>query len=267
MQEAPLARFGVIADVQYCDEDNGWDFHHTKERFYRKSRECMLRAVNAFASSKVDLVLQLGDLIDGQCNGKQAQETLQELVQQLSACGAPILHCLGNHELYCMDKKEASRCMGVTSWYHSYVPFAGWKIIVLDSYGFCSLEKATADAAFNFLEQNNPNNVRSNKVNWLAGLHGPQKRFVPYNGALGAKQLKWLEGELRDVKCKVLICSHIPLCVGAAGDECLLWDYEQAMEVLAIARSQVVAVFSGHDHDGGYCADSNGVHHVTFPSP
>ncbi len=88
----------------------------------------------------MDFVLQLGDLIDGQCakTGRSA-ETLRELamqLQQLSAAAGPVLHCVGNHELYCLSKADALIQVGAPAWYHAYSPCPGWKVIVLDSYGF-----------------------------------------------------------------------------------------------------------------------------------
>ncbi len=38
-----------------------------------------------------------------------------------------------------------------------------------------------------FLVNHNPNDVRSYQVDWLAGLQGEDRRFVPYNGAFGKK--------------------------------------------------------------------------------
>ena len=60
--------------------------------------------------------------------------------------------------------------------------------------------------------------------------------------------------------------SHLPMQPGACKDVCLLWNYEEAL-ALFHAHPCVVAVFAGHDHDGGYRRDGHGIHHVTFQSP
>lgn len=88
----------------------------------------------------------------------------------------------------------------------------------------------------------NPNDVRSRMVDWLAGLKGEERRFVPYNGALGQKvryvvcfcvvfdalwclqQREWLAKEL-DCDCRVIVATHVPFFPGSCAPECLSWDF------------------------------------------
>ncbi len=101
----------------------------------------------------------------------------------------------------------------------------------------------------------------------MAGMKGTARRFVPYNGAAGAEQLHWLAKEL-DCDERVIVASHVPLLPGSCEDECLLWDYEEVLAVIAAGRAHVVAVFAGHDHSGGYKFDpTTRTHHVTMQSP
>lgn len=46
---------------------------------------------------------------------------------------------------------------------------------------------------------------------------------------------------------------------------CLLWNYEEMMDVIHNFNC-VIAVVAGHDHDGCYGVDSQGVQHITFPA-
>ncbi len=62
-----LFRFGVIADVQHALAKSGWDFHRTQERHYQFARVSMQSSIESFNAAKVGCVLQLGDLLDGQC--------------------------------------------------------------------------------------------------------------------------------------------------------------------------------------------------------
>lgn len=118
------------------------------------------------------------------------------------------------------------------------------------------------------LEANNPNDLRGDG-DWQAGLLGPRRRWVPFNGALGATQLEWLRGELgAAAECgdRAVILTHVPMQPNSCAPGTLLWNYEEVLEVLHGAGC-VVAVFAGHDHDGGYDRDSAGIHHLTFHSP
>ena len=97
----PAIRFGVIADVQYCDITNGWNFTRTKERCYRAALNALRQAVPVWNEASVDFIIQLGDIIDGQCKGRGETESAWDACQQLfSGCSCEIYHCIGNHELY-----------------------------------------------------------------------------------------------------------------------------------------------------------------------
>jgi manganese-dependent ADP-ribose/CDP-alcohol diphosphatase len=39
------------------------------------------------------------------------------------------------------------------------------------------------------------------------------------------------------------------------------------MSILQKYIGTVIAVFSGHDHDGGYAKDENGIHYIVLPAP
>merc|ERR1719228_3121648 len=63
--EVLLGRIGVIADVQYVDQEDGFDFSGVQRRRYRNSIEVLRRAVKHWNGiGNVALVAQLGDLLD-----------------------------------------------------------------------------------------------------------------------------------------------------------------------------------------------------------
>merc|ERR1711991_282220 len=98
----------------------------------------------------------------------------------------------------------------------------------------------------------------------MGGLQGLDRRFVPYNGAFGAAQREWLHKECSGPE-RVIVASHIPIKPGSAVNSTLLCDYEEVLEQLT---PNVVAVLSGHDHNGGYVHDEEkDIHFLTFPSP
>ena len=99
-----------------------------------------------------------------------------------------------------------------------YRPTEGVAVIWLDPYDVSTIQPApphTAEEAYAMLEERNPNNIRA-PSNWTAGLSGPDKRFVPYNGAVGREQLAWLQGEVDTAEQAgeiVLVACHVPLMV------------------------------------------------------
>lgn len=59
--EPPLLRFGVLADIQYCDIDDRLNFSKTRSRAYRGALECLKNAVLQWnASDDVAFVAHLG---------------------------------------------------------------------------------------------------------------------------------------------------------------------------------------------------------------
>jgi len=81
-------------------------------------------------------------------------------------------------------------------------------------------------------------------------LGNTSRRFVAYGGGVGAGQLRWLQDELSDAKCKGQRCvvfSHCtfhPETLPAVSVSCLMWNFEEVLAVLR-AAGNVVATFAG----------------------
>jgi manganese-dependent ADP-ribose/CDP-alcohol diphosphatase len=72
VEQSKLFTFGVIADVQYCDTEDGKSFAGVS-RLFRGAHTALERAVDEWVKpeSEVKFVAQLGDLIDGICVKKE----------------------------------------------------------------------------------------------------------------------------------------------------------------------------------------------------
>ena len=290
----PLFSFGLIADIQYCDCDDAYNFAKTQLRAYRAALECVKNAVEkdwlAPSSRPLSFVPNLGAIIDqrNEAMGK-SKEALETILAALRPLGAeetgerepiPVYHLVGNHELYNLSRAEVSSLLNIPPpYYYSFRPAGvkGWRFLVLDAYDMTTIDNIEQtnrhEAAYAYLSEHNPNDLRGRgTTNWLAGLTGLERRFAPYNGAVGPAQLAWLRGELAAAARlgeKVIVSTHVPLGPGSCVDTTLLWNYD---EVLAVIHSEeaggcVAAVLAGHDHTGGYCRDAGGTHHLTMPSP
>ena len=145
------------------------------------------------------------------------------------------------------------------------------RVVILDSYDISTIEGSQPDntnAAINFLGQHNPNDITRFGEDWSAGLTGLEKRFMPYNGMIGEEQMNWLKSTLAEAAVKkesVIILTHVPFCPGGCNPNNLLWNYQEVLNTMN-ESGNVIAVFAGHDHEGGYKLEE-GVHHITFPSP
>jgi len=130
--------------------------------------------------------------------------------------------------------------------------------------------------AWDIIGKRNHNIDGKNRVlitkDFKKGMIGTERRFVPYNGALGDEQLDFLKRVLTEnTDRNIILFSHIPTFPGSAvtGLDTLLLDYEDVLKVIRDhGKGRVVAFFAGHAHAGGYAFDPlSGTHHITIASP
>ncbi len=300
---AALWSFGVIADIQYCDCPEATNYHGTETRDYRGSLEQVRCAATYWSSlPSLQFIAQLGDLIDGQnagtygagvANGVQSDVAFQRVADALSACAAPVYHAIGNHELYNYDWAGLRERLNVPSrgWRVSADdddhccfaarPVEGWTILTLNAYEVSILQERSLPgyrAAAALLREYNPNASGGEDtepipqgVDFFDNLVGVKRRYVPFNGGLGERQLRWLRAEVVAARTRgdrILVLSHLPLHVPAASKQTVAYDSDEAMKILhEDGCGRVVAVLAGHLHRGGYAVDGEGVHHVTLQSP
>ncbi|NXC10930.1 ADPRM diphosphatase, partial [Orthonyx spaldingii] len=272
--------FGVIADIQFADAEDGHDFGGCRRRYYRHSLRLLREAVQAWAgeSPPIDFVLQLGDIIDGQnARRGEAESALQRVLEVLGQLSVPVHHAWGNHELYNFSRARlvrsglCSRPAGGSAGppdrdchaYH-FSPAERLRLVVLDTYDASPLGSEPGSPrhreALRVLREKNPNE----DLNSPAGLKEPH--FVAFNGGFSQAQLDWFDEVLKfsdENQEKVIVMGHVPIHPQASNGVCLAWNYEAALSVIHSHRS-VVCVLAGHLHDGAYCLDSHGVHHLTL---
>ncbi|KFO74983.1 Manganese-dependent ADP-ribose/CDP-alcohol diphosphatase, partial [Cuculus canorus] len=240
--------FGVIADIQYADAEDGYDYSGIRRRYYRQSLQLLQEAVGAWREEKQQLgfVLQLGDSIDGiNARSGQAEKALQKVLGALEQLPVPVHHASGNHAYHFM----ATAC---------------FRVIVLDAYDMSILGSEPNSPRYReslrLLREKNPND----DLNSPTGLREP--RFVEFNGGFSQAQLDWFDEVLKfsdENQEKVIVMGHLPIHPDASDIVSLAWNYEDALSVIH-SHGCVVCFIAGHLHDGGYCLDSHGVHHLTL---
>ena len=214
--EMPMLSFGVIADIQYADVEDGYNFARTSRRYYRTALNMLQKAVDAWMSNKImkpAFVLQLGDIIDGKNKRVGISDRcLASVLEKFSKFTSPIYHIWGNHEFYNFprDKLQSGplyagnqlHCKPVTNkGYYSAEPHQQLLILALDCYEISILgcEAGTEEymKAEKYLEIN-----KNEDKNDPGSLAGSDKRFVKYNGGVSVEQLKWLESCLEEAREK-----------------------------------------------------------------
>lgn len=221
-------------------------------------------------------------------------ESLARVLQEFDRLGRyPVHHCLGNHELYnfpsrefwvnrlaCFREQQQQHTLSAfpgapnpprDSCYNTFSPHPKFCFVNLDTYEISVLGSAPNSPerteAETYLRQN-PNEDRNSPL----GLEDLDKRFVLYNGGVGAHQLAWLRATLlaaQGAGCEhAVVFSHIPLHPDACEPVCLLWNYADVLEVLEEHPGLVKLCLAGHSHEARTVRDEpSGIVYYTLDAP
>lgn len=143
----------MIADIQYADLDDGFNYSRTRKRYYRSSLELLRNAQESWSESAVrpEFVLQLGDIIDGFNKSHDASDrALDSVLREFSSSPVEVHHVWGNHEFYNFsrstllrsklnstlhtDRSYSGAQAGGDIYAYHFSPFPGFRFVVLDAY-------------------------------------------------------------------------------------------------------------------------------------
>ena len=302
-----INKIGILADIQYCDKDDGPNWNGTEFRRYRETLNVTKRAAQSFQKENVGAIIQLGDAIDGHSGEnyfKDFSDVLSPILNipppldikiepNLLPPSIPRLDVIGNHELYCCSRNKLKTHL------YDYDPtkdrlsysreIAGgkWRLIVLDSYAISwnrDLDLKKQEMSQNELKNFNlaKSILDQNNQSWLSSssetktICKEKERYRTFNGGVGQAQLEWLENQLDDAWNKrqfVAIFSHIPIS-GLHGNEYLWnslhWDADDILQLIKRRGSHVVACIAGHRHSFSHRNNDENdtfTHHLVMPSP
>jgi hypothetical protein len=168
--------FGAIADCQYCSGPNRGSRH------YSSSAKKLQNVFEELNSHDLKFVIHLGDFID------RDYASFDKVLPIYQSLKMPAYHALGNHDFDVADKLKGKvpERMGMKSKYYDF-SIEDWRFIVLDgndvsfhAYPKDSSEYREAEVYY-----------RENKI-----------RSPRWNGAVGEKQLTWMQEVLRELKKK-----------------------------------------------------------------
>eukprot|EP00879_Flechtneria_rotunda_P008922 GHRR01009342.1.p1 GENE.GHRR01009342.1~~GHRR01009342.1.p1 ORF type:complete len:381 (+),score=139.15 GHRR01009342.1:401-1543(+) len=264
---------GHASDVQYANIPDGVSFHGVP-RFYRNSLVALRRAVcQSWVPADVQFGIHFGDILDGFQPKAESEAALSVVLDAFAQLGKPTYHMLGNHCLYNLPRKRLNERLGIPpaadgGSYYSFSPHPAWLFVVLDAYDISLLgwpeDHERHLLAEGVLHEKNPNKEKNSPE----GLVGVARRFVKFGGGASEVQLQWLQQQLQvaaENSQNVVICSHLPLNPGTCPPACLLWNYEEVLNILQ-QSGVVVATMAGHTHQNGYMLDEAGIHHIVLPA-
>ena len=225
----PQFSFGVLADLQYADQDTA------NGREYRRSLDKLRSAAEWFARERLEFVIQLGDMVD------HGIDNLDRVLAGWESL-APKRHVIGNHDGEIGRAALLERLKLERGYYQFAAP--GWRFLVLDG------------------SQSGPEGARL--LEELRASKEPNAQS--WNGAIAGQQKEWLRKMLKEASAKgerAIVFCHFPVLPESCRRDHLLWNWREVLEILEAAPSVAVWI-NGHDHRGGYGVRA-GIHCITVP--
>lgn len=229
--QAPLLRFGIIADPQYAD----LEADPALNRYFRESLGRIAEAIDTFNGEELDFIVTLGDIID------RGFESFDDILPLYERSRHPAYFLLGNHD-YAVSAQHlpdvASR-VGLERTYFDLV-FGQYRLVFLDG-SDVSTFSAPLDDPRTALAKERLSALKT------AGASNAQT----WNGSLGDEQLAWLTSVLTEADVngeQVIVFNHYPVF---PPNRHIMWDSERILQVLSKSES-FAAYFCGHNHDGDF---------------
>ncbi len=225
-------RFGVIGDCHYSLSGN------YSTRNCSGAKEQLEKIIDILNKEKLDFVLSLGDLSDG-----NTPEEVFEIKKAFEKSTSPVYFVIGNHDLRQRSDKDHAEIVGST---HKPYDFT------LNNYRFIVLN-AFENSIFSRDE-------KKQKIykDYCEGFKG--RKFQRWPGVMSDESYRWVEDTLKDAEKKgqeVVFFSHVPVwkdaCVRKPGDTEPLARIADHIEFLDLIDGfkNVRAYIAGHYHPGG----------------
>ena len=231
----PLLRAGIITDM-----------HHTTKadsdtRKYSAALKKMRFFADAMKTAKPAFVIELGDFVDTLSRGTDPVKNLREIESLFVSISCPNYHVLGNH-----DFDNLRREVFLSNIDNTGIPQGQtWYSWDANGIHFIVLDADYTPKGFRPYDMNTPEDTF---WTWTDTIVPPQ-------------ELKWLEQDLRKSSGPVIVFSHQTLDRVDEQDHNI--KNASAVRALLEESGRVLAVISGHDHQGGY-SNIRGIHYVVL---
>ena len=238
LAEEPLARFGLLADPQYTDNEP------LIGRNYREGKNIIAKTLEVFnKEERLDFVCNLGDIVDG-----RVKSELSDVLEVFRKSKFPVKHTLGNHDLCLQSAEDLQKAYGMKNFNEEF-KIGKVRFVLLYTLEISVLhpqEMKEYSLAKEYMDAHQERNLRY------------------YNGMMSEEGIRWFEKILVEADKAgetVVVLTHSPICEKAAHDATLVWN---AAEMLKLVDKHpcLKAWFAGHHHAGGL-AERNHVLHKT----
>jgi 3',5'-cyclic AMP phosphodiesterase CpdA len=221
-------RFGWLTDVHHGDTPPKWN------RYYHLAIPKLTEAAAFFNKQDLDFAIVTGDFIDRPATPDETQALtyLKQAEEAFSTFKGRKYHVIGNHDLDILSKEQYQ----ATIQNNGIAPYDTYYSVVINGYLLVVL-----DACFT----KNGQPYQKGNFKW-------------HDANIPLQQLTWLKETLQKHRLPTLIFTHQLL------DGKGKFQINNAAKVRKTleASGQVIAVFQGHKHEGGYSLTGN-IHYIT----
>jgi alkaline phosphatase len=225
----PVLRLGIVTDCHYADRDRSGTRH------YRETAWKLPEAIEKFNSLGLDVVVELGDLIDDAPDVVREIGHLKKIEEVLAQFKGERHYVLGNHCVNALTKEEFIDNCGMEKAHYSFDK-DGYHFAVLDA---CYKQDGTPYGRKNATYDNT---------------------FIP------PEELEWLRADLAATNRPAIVLAHQRLDFNEA-DGRNNWNVtvKNAPEVRKVLEEsgRVRAVFQGHSHANDY-REVGDIHYCVF---
>lgn len=252
-----LVKFGLITDIHYCDKNDQATVIsvNAASRYYSGGLDKTKVFAAAMNKAQAGFIVELGDYIDGPAdaamspeNKKRACLSFAKEIESAFGLFTGPKFVLGNHDVENLSKEEFSKAIVNTGIINSvgtnYYSFSngGIHFVVLDA------------------------DYRADGASYSGNPKDSGYGFTWDDANIPFGEIQWLKQDLAKSESPVIVFTHQVLNPQERIDK----DYDprstvrNASEVRSVLEEgHVIAVFSGHNHDGGY-QQVNGIHYLTL---
>ena len=219
-------RFGIVTDIHYAVKKPQIN------RYYKQSLDKLSECVDLMNKEKVKFLIELGDFKDegDPPSEEQTLQFLDTIEKEFQRFNGPCYHVLGNHDEDSISKQQflnriKNDAFSEAKNYYSFEK-ESFQFIVLDA------------------------NYTSENVSYDKGNFDWKDCHIP------EKQLEWLKSKLQSSKLPTIIFIHQRLdSFRSLRNYCP--DNSNNVRKILEDAGNVLAVFQGHDHRGGFNSINN----------
>lgn len=234
-ESKPMVKAGIITDMHHTTKAD------TPTRKYSASQSKMEVFISAMQEEKPAFVIEMGDFVDMLAKGTDPAKNLKEVEDLFCSYGAQY-HVLGNHEFDNLTRDFVLQSISNTGIPQGQTYYSwdkdGVHFVVLDA-------DYTPTEPHRAYDMNTP---EDSFWTW-------KDTFVP------AEELAWLKKDLAMTSLPTVIFTHQTL--DRVDDQDHNIKNASAVRKILEESGKVLAVFSGHDHQGGY-ANIKGIHYIVM---